>query len=175
PYVVLHPTRGISAERDRWPVRTLGRLARELAGSPSGAATSVIVSGSEADRPLVEPIAQLGGAVSFAGRTSLGEFGALAAGARAVVAMDSGPMHIAAAVGAPTLGIFPLRSDEPSRWAPLGPHTAILRGTYPCPPSHRKETCPDFACVDALEVPRVLAALDGLLARGRERRGDALT
>jgi len=161
PYVVLHPTRGISAARERWPVPTLGSLARELGRSP---ATAVVVTGGATDRAISERIAELGGAVSLAGRTTLREFAALAAGARAVVAMDSGPMHVAAAVGAPTLGLFALRSDEPLRWAPLGPCAAVLRGTYACPPSHRKETCPNFACVEALDVPRIVAALDDLLA-----------
>jgi ADP-heptose:LPS heptosyltransferase len=69
-------------------------------------------------------------------------------------------MHLAAAVGAPTVGIFALQSDEPNRWAPRGPHVATVRATYPCPPAHRKETCPDFACVRELNVPEVLAALD---------------
>ena len=93
--------------------------------------------------------------------TSIGTFGALAERAAYVVAMDSGPMHVAAAVGAPTVGLFELASDEPDRWAPIGAHVAVVRGTYPCPPSHRKETCPDFACVRDLDVTRVLAALDG--------------
>lgn len=166
PYVVLHPTRGISAVRERWPINTLGALAREL-GRAAG--TTVVVSGSAGDRVIGERVAALGGAVSLAGRTSLREFAALAAGARAVVAMDSGPMHVAAAVGAPTLGLFALRSDEPSRWAPLGPRTAVLRGTYDCPPSHRKETCPNFACVEALDPLRVVTALEALLAREPER------
>jgi len=77
--------------------------------------------------------------------------------------MDSGPMHIAAAVGAPTVGIFALQSDEPDRWAPLGLRTALVRPTYPCPPGHRKETCPNFACVANLEIPLVLSAVDALL------------
>jgi ADP-heptose:LPS heptosyltransferase len=160
PYVVLHPTRGIAAAHERWPTTRLAELARELA---SEYAVRVVVTGAAGDREIAERVATAGGAVSLAGRTSLAEFGALAEGALAVVAMDSGPMHVAAAVGAPTLGIFALQSDEPDRWAPLGPHVGVLRATYPCPPAHRKETCPDFACVAALEVPRVLAALGGVL------------
>ena len=73
-------------------------------------------------------------------------------------------MHVAAAAGAPTVGIFALQSDEPDRWAPLGPRTAVVRAVYPCPPGHRKETCPDFACVRHLDVIAIAAALDGLLA-----------
>jgi len=161
-YVVLHPTRGIAALRERWPVVRLAELARALGAAYDA---RVIVTGSAADRSISERIAQAGAALSLAGRTSLAEFGALAEGALAVVAMDSGPMHIAAAVGAPTLGIFALQTDEPDRWAPLGPRVAVLRATYPCPPGHRKETCPNFACVEALDIARLLAALDELLDR----------
>jgi heptosyltransferase-2 len=164
-YALLHPTRGIAAVSQRWPTTRLSELARALAAAHG---VAVIVTGAESDRALAERIARDGGALSFAGDTSIAEFGALAEGARAVVALDSGPMHVAAAVGAPTVGIFALQSDEPDRWAPLGPRTAVLRATYPCPPAHRKETCPDFACIAALEVPRVLAAVGGLLGRKSE-------
>ncbi len=160
PYAVLHPTRGIAGARARWPAEALGALAGRL-GRHLG--VPVFVTGAEADRAIAERVAASGGATSLAGRLSLGAFGALAEGARVVVALDSGPMHIAAAVGAPTLGIFALQSDEPDRWAPIGPRTAVLRATYPCPPAHRKETCPDFACLRELDVGRVLAAVDGLL------------
>jgi len=156
-YIVLHPTRGISGARERWPVARLAELARTLR-TERGA--TVVVTGAGLDRAIADVVAAAGAAVSLGGRTSLAEFGALAAGAAAVVAMDSGPMHVAAAVGAPTVGIFALQTDEPDRWAPLGPRATVVRATYPCPAWHRKETCPDFACVAALEIPRVLAALD---------------
>jgi ADP-heptose:LPS heptosyltransferase len=161
-YIVLHPTRGIAEHRERWPVTRLAELARGLGATYDA---RVIVTGAPGDRPIAASVAEGGDALSLAGRTSLAEFGALAEGALAVVALDSGPMHIAAAVGAPTLGIFALQSDEPDRWAPLGPRVAVMRATYPCPPGHRKETCPNFACIEALEIPRVLAILDSLLAR----------
>ena len=164
PYVVLHPTRGIAAARERWPIEPFAALAREL-GARLGA--RVVVTGANADRPIADAIAVQSGAISLAGETTIAEYGALASGARAVVAMDSGPMHVAAAVGAPTVGIFALQSDEPDRWAPLGPHTAVVRATYPCPPEHRKETCPNFACVAALDRARVLAALERLVGRSK--------
>jgi ADP-heptose:LPS heptosyltransferase len=78
-------------------------------------------------------------------------------------------MHVAASVGAPTVGVFALQSDEPDRWAPRGARVAVVRPTYPCPAWHRKETCPDFACVRALDAAHVLAALDGLLVATAER------
>jgi ADP-heptose:LPS heptosyltransferase len=167
-FYLLHPTRGLSAHRARWPVDGFIALARRLAARDG---VPILVTGAAADAPLAETIATEAGrgVVSIAGATSVGVFAAVAERARAVVAMDSGPMHVAAAVGAPTVGIFALQSDEPDRWAPRGPRTALVRPAYPCPGWHRKETCPDFACVRALDPERVLAALDGLLVPAAER------
>jgi heptosyltransferase-2 len=168
PYYVLHPTRGLSAQRSRWPTEGFAALAARLAARDR---IPVLVTGSPEDAPVAEAIAAGAGrgVISIAGATSIGGFAALAETARAVVAMDSGPMHVAAAVGAPTVGIFALQSDEPDRWAPGGPRVAVVRPSYPCPPGHRKETCPDFACVRELDDARILAALDGLLAATAER------
>ena len=158
-FVVLHPTRGISHARERWPRAGFVALVRTLA---ERCEATVLVSGSQGDAAIADEIAQGGGGISIAGRTSIGAFAALSEAAVAVVAMDSGPMHVAAAVGAPTVGVFALQSDEPQRWAPLGPRTTVVRGTYPCPPAHRKETCPDFPCVRELPAAEILAAVDRL-------------
>ncbi len=161
PYLILHPTRGIARARAHWPtvgLVELGRALREMTGH------ALVVTGSASDAEIAARIARGAGGVSAAGRTSLGVFAALAESAEAVVAIDSGPMHVAAAVGTPTLGIYALQSDEPDRWAPLGRRTAVVRAGYPCPPSHRKESCPDFACIASLDVPRILTALSGLIA-----------
>jgi heptosyltransferase-2 len=168
PYYVLHPTRGLSALRSRWPSEGFVTLAARLAARDG---LPVLVTGSPDDAPIAEAIAAGAGrgVISVAGATSIGGFAALAQTARAAVAMDSGPMHVAAAVGTPTVGIFALQSDEPDRWAPNGPHVAVVRPSYPCPPGHRKETCPDFACVRELDDARILAALDGLRGATAER------
>jgi heptosyltransferase-2 len=167
-YYVLHPTRGLSAQRTRWPLDGFVALARRLVARDG---VPVLISGSPEDAALAEAIADRAGrgVTTVAGATSIGVFAALTERATAVVAMDSGPMHVAAAVGAPTVGIFALQSDEPDRWAPKGARTAVVRPTYPCPPGHRKETCPDFACVRELDSAAILHALDGLLAVTAER------
>lgn len=166
-YAVLHPSRGIAAARERWPSESLGTLGAKLRKELD---LPLVVTGSEEDRAIAAVVAAGSGAVSLAGQTTLGEFGALAERARIVVAMDSGPMHIAAAVGAPTVGIFALRSDEPMRWAPRGPRVAVVVGGYPCPPWHRKETCPDFACIREMALsPIVTAARDLIASSGAPR------
>jgi ADP-heptose:LPS heptosyltransferase len=158
-FALLHPTRGLSAVRARWPAAGLIALARALRERD---ARPLLVTGAPADAAVAEAIARGAGATSIAGATTIGTYAALAERARYVVAIDSGPMHVAAAVGAPTVGIFALQSDEPDRWAPVGPHVRVVRAVYPCPPGHRKETCPDFACVRHLDVAAIVAAVDGL-------------
>jgi ADP-heptose:LPS heptosyltransferase len=161
-FALLHPSRGLSAGRERWPTAGFVALARALVATTG---VRVLVTGTAADAPHADAIAAGAGdgATAIAGATTIGAFGALAARAAYVVAMDSGPMHVAAAVGAPTLGIFALQSDQPDRWAPQGPRTALVRATYPCPPGERKETCANFLCVRHLDVAAILRALTGLL------------
>jgi ADP-heptose:LPS heptosyltransferase len=165
-FAMLHPTRGLSARHARWPAAGFVALVRALRERD---ALPLLVTGSAADAPIAEEIARESDAISIAGATTLGTYAALAQRAWYVVAMDSGPMHVAAATGAPTVGIFALQSDEPDRWAPIGPRTAVVRAVYPCPPAHRKETCPDFACVRNLDITAIVRARDGLLAPLSER------
>jgi len=166
-FALLHPTRGLSAHRSRWPVEGFVELSHASARREH---LRLLVTGSRDDASIAQAIADASarGALSIAGATTLGVFAALARRARFVVAMDSGPMHVAAATGAPTVGIFALQSDEPDRWAPLGARTAVVRASYPCPPGHRKETCPDFACVRALDIDAILAAVAAVRIPARE-------
>ncbi|MBV8284023.1 MAG: hypothetical protein JO175_05185 [Candidatus Eremiobacteraeota bacterium] len=102
------------------------------------------------------------GVVSIAGKTGIGGFGALARRARAFVGITTGSMHVAAAVGCPTVGIFPFQTDFPDRWAPMGRCVAVVRPSYPCHRGDTKETCADYACVAQLDVPRIVSAAESL-------------
>ncbi|MBV8246676.1 MAG: glycosyltransferase family 9 protein [Candidatus Eremiobacteraeota bacterium] len=159
PFVVVHPTCAVSPKRPMWPVEGWIALVRALQAHVPAA---VVLSGSAADAPIVERIANATGAASVAGATSIGGLAAIAESAAYFVVMHSGPMHVAAAVGAPTVGIFPLQADFPDRWAPLGPRVAVVRASFPCRRGERMETCPDYLCVQHLSIPRVLAAVDSL-------------
>ena len=161
PFAILHPSRGVSAQRARWPAAGFIELARALRVQHD---VSLLVTGAAGDASVAEAIARGSGAIAIAGATSIGVYAALAERAAYVCAMDSGPMHVAAAVGAPTAGLFVLQSDEPDRWAPIGPRTAVVRAVYPCPPAHRKETCPDFPCVEHLDIAAIVRAIDGVSA-----------
>ena len=162
-FVILNPCNAVASRRRIWPPEGWSELARALRARFD---VGVLVSGSPADAPIAREIVRLAGddaVASIAGLTSVGAFGALARRARAFVGITTGSMHVAAAVGCPTVGIFPFQSDFPDRWSPLGAHTAVVRASYPCHKGDTKERCRDYACITHLDVPRILAAVNGLI------------
>lgn len=164
-YIILHPTNAIASRRGIWPTQGWAALARTLAESFDAA---VLLSGAKGDAAInAEIVGER--IVSIAGKLGIGAFGALAQRARAFVGITTGTMHVAAAVGAPTVGIFPFQSDFPERWAPLGAHTAVVRASYPCHAGDTKENCPDYACIASLDVGRILAATQSLIGGTRAR------
>lgn len=162
-FIILHPTNAIASKRGTWPVGGWVALARKLR---ERFAVPVLLSGSGADTAINAAIVRATGdenVADIAGKTSIGVFGALARDARLFVGITTGSMHVAAAVGAPTVGIFPFQTDTPERWAPIGVCTAVVRASYPCRPGERKETCPDYACIANLDVPRIVSTAAWLL------------
>lgn len=102
PIAVLHP--GASDPRRRWPADNFAAVGRALAAR--GARVAVI--GASEERVLTQTVqAQVGSqALDLCDRLSLGGLAALLACSRVVVANDSGPLHLASAVGAATAGIY---------------------------------------------------------------------
>lgn len=102
PLALLHP--GATDPRRRWPVEKLAAVGDALAL----AGAHVVVSGTEPERALVEAVVNRMGveAQNVCGRLSLGGLAGLLSRCRVVVSNDSGPLHLAAAVGAATVGIY---------------------------------------------------------------------
>ncbi len=79
-----------------------------------------------------------------------------------VVAPSTGVLHLAAAVGVRTIGIYcPVPSMHPRRWAPQGPNVQVLLPLADCPASTKclGETCPKFYCMKEVTVDQVFKAL----------------
>jgi ADP-heptose:LPS heptosyltransferase len=168
-FIILHPTNAVASKRGIWPTQGWAALARAL---PDRFDTTVLLSGAPGDAAINNAIveqSQNNRVVDIAGKLSIGAFGALAQRARGFVGITTGTMHVAAAVGAPTLGIFPFQSDFPERWGPLGVNTAVVRATYPCHSGDTKENCRDYACIANLDIERILAAATALIGETRAR------
>ena len=156
-FVVWHAARGMRFESVQWPVHQFAAIGDALSETFDA---PILLTGSPEESALIDGIADAMRRphASIAGQTSLRALAALCARATCVVTLDSGPMHIAAAVGAPTVGIFALRTDLPQRWRPLGPRVAVIGPSFPCPRWCRKETCRTFDCYRALDPVTIAAA-----------------
>ena len=98
-------------------------------------------------------------ALSLAGRTTLGELCAALKFCRALLTNDSGPMHVAAALGTPV--IVPFGSTSPELTGPGLPGDTrhrCLRANVPCSPCFLRECPIDFRCMTGLSVEKVVAA-----------------
>jgi heptosyltransferase-2 len=144
----------------RWPPERFVELARALRDRHGAA---VVLMGSRAEQGFIGQMASAigAGALDLSGATDLERLAAVLAMCRLVVSNDSGPMHLAAALGTPVLALF--GSTDPVATAPLGPHR-IVRAAVPCSPCLRRD-CPDgrFQCLTRISPQQVLAAAEELL------------
>jgi ADP-heptose:LPS heptosyltransferase len=122
-YVLLVPGASPHRPAKRWPIGRYAELARDIAAR----AARPIVVGTADEGELGRTVAvRCTDARDLTGRTSLLELFALARGAAGAVGNDSGPMHMAALGGAPSVVLFSAESD-PALCAPRGPRVTILR------------------------------------------------
>jgi lipopolysaccharide heptosyltransferase II len=118
--VLVNP--GASKPRNRWPAERFAPFVGELAQRLASRGTPLAVVGGPGDRELAAPLlAAAPTAHDLVGRTSLRQLTALLARARLLVTGDTGPMHLAVAVGTPTVALF--GPADPRRTGPYGGST----------------------------------------------------
>ena len=143
----------------RWPVDRFAAVARHFQDKLKA---KIVVLGAGGDAAIALEFAALApGAENRAGQTTLAEFISILAGSRLVVCNDSGAMHLASALGVPTVAVF--GSTEPLLTGPMGPRTRVLRHHVPCSPCFRRECPLDFACMLSLPPELAIAAGEDLL------------
>jgi len=166
PWVVIHPF--ASCPSKVWHISRFAALARRLA---RGREVSVIMIGSEKDRPQASELNRLTGGLchDLSGRLSLSTLGVLFKKSVLLVSNDSGPVHIAAALGTPVVSIFGRRDPglSPERWRPLGENHQVLWHDTGCDPclAHRCQI--HFLCLDTVTVEEVMRAALRVLDRGK--------
>jgi heptosyltransferase-2 len=122
---------------------------------------NIAIFGSASERELCAAVAQActAPAKNFAGETSLAEFIEMAAACRVYLTNDSGAMHIASALGVPTVTVFGSTDDVGT--GPTGPLARIVREPVECSPCLRRECPIDHRCMTRVEADRVAqVALD---------------
>jgi heptosyltransferase-2 len=119
---------------------------------------SIAIFGSREELPICEAVRERAEAsghrcLNFAGATTLSEFIELAAACDIFLTNDSGPMHIASALGVPTVAIFGATDDEAT--GPTGDNTRVVRQSVDCSPCLLRECPIDHRCMAAVAADRV--------------------
>jgi ADP-heptose:LPS heptosyltransferase len=165
PYVVLHP--GATVPARAWSPHRCAEAVEAL----SAAGHRVVVTGGPDERELTARVAGRH-ALDLGGRTDLAGLAGVLAGARAVVVGNTGPAHIAAAVGTPVVSLF-APVVPAAKWRPyrvpqvlLGDQSAACRDT-------RARECPvpGHPCLDSVTATDVVRAVDALVREDDERAG----
>lgn len=146
----------------RWPLERFGRVAawiHEQAGLRS------VCVGAASFRKDARVVVEAGGEAAFdaTGRTSLKELAALLERADFLVTNDSGPMHVAVAVGTPVVALF--GPTDPRKIGPYGDGHEVVRVPVDCAPCSKRD-CPERPpCIDMIDVDMVVAACGRMLER----------
>lgn len=156
PFIVVHPGASVPARG------LLAGHARRITSRLLDRGWQVVVTGTSADVDLVRAATPPGGH-DLAGRTSLAELAAVVDRAAAIVVGNTGPAHLAAAVGTPVVSLFaPVVPTE--RWAPYGvPHVVLGDQQAPCRDTRARECpVPGHPCVSDVSPAAVAAAVEWL-------------
>ncbi len=126
PFALLNP--GAAWASKRWAPARFGALAQRLRNNHG--LPSVVLWGPGERALAARVVAAGGGAAAPAPATTVGDLVALARSAAVVVAGDTGPLHVATAVGTPTVGIY--GPSDPRRNGPWSPRDIVVTPRRPC-------------------------------------------
>jgi ADP-heptose:LPS heptosyltransferase len=165
PTIGMHVSGGRAIKQ--WPEARFREVAERLVRDRSAA---IVLTGSPGDRAQVEVVRAAlpaGRVVDLSGDVDLLTAAAAIAQLDLFVTGDTGPMHLANAVGTPIVAVF--GPSDPRRYAPRGPRDTVVRIDLPCSPCNRIRLPPERCvghtpdCLSGIEVAQVLAAIDETL------------
>ncbi|WP_255214011.1 glycosyltransferase family 9 protein, partial [Burkholderia pseudomallei] len=156
-WLVVHP--GASAASRRWPAERFADVVARVARYFDG----VAVTGGAHERALVETVCARAGkrVLPLAGALSIGELGALIEAADLLLANNSGPVHLAAALGTPVVDLYALTNPQHTPWRVP---SRVLNADVPCRHCYRS-VCdqPGHPCLERVSVDDVVAAVRELM------------
>lgn len=171
PLVGIH----VSGGRDikQWPPERFAEVARRLQAERGA---TIVLTGSPADRTLVDGVrARLlpDATIDVAGERDLVSVAAILQRLDLFVTGDTGPMHLANAVGTPVVAVF--GPSDPARYAPLGEFDRVVRVDLPCAPCNRIRLPPERCvghtpdCLASVTSDMVFASAAAVLDASRAR------
>jgi lipopolysaccharide heptosyltransferase I len=161
-FAILNPGAGWGAKR--WPAERYGQVARELADC----GVQSIINYGPGEEVLAHEVELSSGGSARGLKCSISELIALTRRARLFIGGDTGPLHLAAGLGIPVVGIY--GPTDPVRNGPYRTRSVVLRNPA-SPTSHSRTPEPDEAMLE-ITVQSVVSAARGLLSGGHlARRG----
>lgn len=155
-HLVIHPKSNGNGRE--WPIAHYTELARMLQSHPD---IKLWVTGSAGEGTWLQQHAadllRLPNVSSVCGKFALDELAGFINAANGLIASGTGPLHMAAALGKPTLGLFPpMKPIHPGRWAPLGLHAQVLCETKTCRGCKDSASCVCMHNIRPMQVAEVV-------------------
>jgi len=146
-----------------WAAENFSRVADRLLSEHG---VFVVFTGAGADHPEIQSIRSKmrHGCADLSGLTDLKQLAALYEMAHCVIATDTGPMHLAAAVGTPVVALF--GPTSPRRTGPFGEGHEIIHADWSCSPCFKRE-CEPVKCMKDISPGQVLDAVRRVLERSQ--------
>jgi len=160
--VAINP--GASCPSKRWRLERFAEVSSILAKKHN--AKIVVVSGA-ADKVFGDEVASFveGKCVNLSGKTDIAELAAVLKRANTFISNDSGPVHIACALGTPVVAIFGRRDAglSPRRWGPTGKRDMVIHKDVGCDVCLAHRCAIGFKCLEAVTVEEVVSSAERLL------------
>jgi len=156
PIIALHPGSPITLKR--WIPKRFAELADYLIAEKNAI---ILFVGVKDEIPIITEIQNImhGESISIAGKTNLTQLASILLRCTMFIGNDSGPMHLAAAVGTNTIGLF--GPGDPERFGPIGHNCATIRKKLDCPPC-TGQVCRfgEQGCMSTIQVTDVIQTLE---------------
>jgi len=160
-YMLLNP--GAAWPNKRWPASRFGEVARAVKAEFD--LPSLVLWGPGERGLAFEAVEASQGAADLAPPTSLVDLAGIARGARLLVSGDTGPLHVAGAVGIPVVGLF--GPTRPERNGPWGLYDVTLSRVDHCACVYKRQCRRPVPCIDDIDIAEVVSAVrQRLMARG---------
>lgn len=146
-----------SYPKKSWPFTKYVQLLKDLAPT-----ADCYLIGAVSDQHALEKIRNDAGQniTVLAGNLTLPELAAFLEKVKLLITVDTGPMHLADAIGTPIVALF--GPTDPRIWGPRGAHTLVLQKPVSCAPCWGKIECSEHRCMENIEVSEVLDSVNKL-------------
>lgn len=159
--IAVHP--GASCISKRWPAQSFAQVINGFGAPPF----KIILVGAPDNQKIARQVLSVVKipVIDLTGQTSVAQLASLFKRCRLLISNDSGPVHLAVAVGTPVVSIFGRNQKglSPARWKPLGKKDVVLHKEVGCEICLAHDCTLDFKCLKAVRVDEVVAAARSLL------------